>query len=242
MARQWLRRFGSLFDFFLVKACPLCQRPATTGILCQACDRQLRQSAWKDWELAQPTPVFTWGRYEGTLKRALSALKYEGHLDLAQPLGSWLAEAWLNHPQTDRVQSKFQSRRQLVAIPIPIHAEKLRQRGFNQAETIARAFCEVLDLSLIPNGLIRTRATTAQFGLSVADRQQNVSGAFQVAQHLKRGADRRQAVIVDDIYTTGATVRSAVSTLEAVGIPVVAIAVVARPPKQTLSRSAPIQE
>ncbi|MEB5004810.1 hypothetical protein RXP00_29910, partial [Pseudomonas aeruginosa] len=76
-------------------------------------------------------------------------------------LGHWLGQTWLN------LQLASQS---LIVVPIPLHTDKQKQRGYNQATLLAESFCEISGLKLQHNGLERMRATEAQFGLSAAER------------------------------------------------------------------------
>ncbi len=196
----------------------MCDRPADR-ILCRYCYRQLQDS-----QLPQPDrywqgdlPLFAWGKYEGSVKQAIGKLKYDGHRSIADLYGELLAQSWQI--------SSLPLPKKLTIVPIPLHPEKLSARGFNQAESIARSFCQVtgdrLDLSLH-----RTRSTVAQFGLSRSARQENVAGAFALASSsvLKPGAT---VLLIDDIYTTGATVRSAADVLRSMQINVCGVAVVA---------------
>jgi ComF family protein len=206
-------------NLFLKSNCPLCDRTADY-ILCRYCQRQLQDSQlttpdryWHD-----DFPLFAWGKYEGAVKRSIGKLKYDGNREIADLYGEWLANSWQ--------QAKFIALLpKLIAVPIPLHPEKIATRGFNQAELIARSFCQTtgykLDLSLQ-----RTRSTVAQFGLSKSARQENVAGAFAIdpKSQLQPGAT---VLLIDDIYTTGATVRSAADVLSARQINVCGVAVVA---------------
>ncbi len=115
-----------------------------------------------------------------------------------------------------------------MVVPIPLHASKQKQRNYNQAALIAQSFCQTTGLKLKLNGLARVRETEAQFGLSVSERQNNLAEAFAVEQefHRRRFSDV-PVLLVDDIYTTGATARSAVQTLRQCGIVVLGLAAVA---------------
>jgi ComF family protein len=156
--------------------------------------------------------------YGGALKRALAALKYDKKTQIARPLGFWLAEAWLNF--------SFASSQPIVT-PIPLHATKLSDRGFNQAELIARSFCQVTGLKLRSQGLERTRHTLRQFELSGKEREQNLAGAFQLGSDFIHHRPLRPVLILDDIYTTGATARSAAQTLHQAGIEVYGVVAIA---------------
>jgi ComF family protein len=161
-----------------------------------------------------------WGRYEGALKRAIAALKYNNAPQLARPLGQALAQVWLASPMA-AVKS-------VTVVPIPMHSEKQKQRGFNQAELLAAAFCDRTGLPLQRHGLVRIRATEAQFTLASAQREQNLAGAFQVNSSLLQQRSVQKVLLLDDIYTTGATVRSAVEALQHHQIPVLGVAAIAK--------------
>jgi ComF family protein len=216
---NWTDTLKGFFNLFLKSNCPLCQRPAERE-LCRYCHRQLQgcQLAnpgqfWQD-----PMPVFVWGAYGGTLKRAIAAMKYENHPELARPLGHWLGDAWRN--------GKGAAGAQVTVVPIPLHAAKLKKRGFNQAQLLAQYFCEVTGLPLERNGLQRVRETEAQFSLSAAEREENLAGAFTVGKGF-RHRHSRSVLLLDDIYTSGATVRSAAQTLRSAGISVCGVAAIA---------------
>lgn len=210
----------SLLNLFLQSHCPLCQR-STSQEICDNCARQLQKcqrqdsiSLWKE-----PLPIFCWGEYGGIVKRAIAVMKYENQPQIARPLGQWLGESWLlNSPKRDS---------QTVVVPIPLHASKLHQRKYNQAALIAQSFSEITGLKLKLNGLTRVRQTQAQFGLSVSGREQNLKTAFAVGQEFRHSPPNVPVLLVDDIYTTGATARSAVQTLREYGIVVLGLVAVA---------------
>ncbi|BAZ48016.1 hypothetical protein NIES4103_06210 [Nostoc sp. NIES-4103] len=209
-----------LLNLFLQSNCPLCQR-ITPDDLCQYCAKQLQSCHHKDptslWQ--KPIPVFAWGMYGGSLKRAIAVMKYENQPQIARPLGQYLAEAWLlNLPSNER---------QLVVVPIPLHASKQKQRGYNQAALIAQSFCQVTGLKLKQNGLQRVRETKAQFGLSASERENNLAEAFAVGPELRDRYLNTPVLLMDDIYTTGATANSAVQTLRQCGFTVLGLAAVA---------------
>jgi ComF family protein len=201
-----------LLDFFLKPNCPLCDRPTSTT-LCIYCDRQLQSEQLSD-PLQNTTPfILAWGNYSGNLKRAIAQCKYHNHPQLGYHLGELLGQTWAVVPP---------SKSQIIAIPIPLHPDKQRHRGFNQAELIAKGFCNHTGISL-NRSLLRIKSTEAQFQLNPADRQQNLTNAFQLKPgHKLQG---RSVILVDDIYTTGATIRAASHTLQNAGVDIVGIAV-----------------
>ena len=164
-------------------------------------------------------PVWIWGRYDGLLKRSIAALKYENSPEIAQFLGEELAKGWFN-----RAESTLD---QLVVVPIPMFPEKQKKRGFNQAELIARSFCQVTGLPLKPEGLKRIRDTKPQFQLSVQDRQANLKDAFGLGKAFQHRHPHKKVILIDDIYTSGATIKTAIRTLKRANIKVAGVIAVA---------------
>lgn len=214
--------FGSFLDLFLQSNCPLCQR-STQAELCQYCQRQLQRCQLPNpsqfWE--GELPVLAWGAYGGILKRAIAVLKYENQPQLAQPLGSWLGEAWLKSPVAATPQK-------LIVVPIPLHPKKLQQRGYNQAELLARSFCDMTGLRL-QLGLERVKTTEAQFSLSQSQREENLANAFGVSKNFRLPHPKTPVLLLDDIYTSGATARSARLALQHQGIRVYGMVAIATP-------------
>ncbi|MBW4420503.1 MAG: ComF family protein [Myxacorys californica WJT36-NPBG1] len=214
-------RLDSVFRLFLKSACPLCQRPTSTEF-CLYCQRKLDQQRFANssqfWH--ESPHVFTWGSYGGALKRAIAQLKYEHRSDLAVPLGRQVAQAWLTSPIRREIQP--------IIVPIPLHPERQRQRGYNQAELLAREFCNLTGCRLQAHALQRTQATEALFKLSATDREQTLNGAFELGKAFQRPAQSTPILLFDDIYTSGATVRSAMQTFRRYEIGVRGVIVLAK--------------
>ncbi len=216
MLQKWLNAFLNLF---LKPNCPLCNRPADAQ-LCYDCERQVLRCQFRCGpQLRQGVPVFVWGEYKGTLKRAITTMKYQNHPEIAQPLGFWLGQTWLKVGKS--------SLNQVVVVPIPMFPEKQKKRGFNQAELIGRSFCQVTGLPLKSKGLERVRQTEAQFSLSAKQRQENLKDAFCLGSDFKGGRSRNPVLIIDDIYTTGATVNTAIEVFKKHKIQVVGVIAIA---------------
>jgi ComF family protein len=222
--RKWTGLVKSFLNLFLKSNCPLCQRPAA-GEFCPYCHKQLQRCQSTDpgrfWHSEQR--VFVWGEYGGALKRAISALKYDGNPQLAQPLGGWLAEAWLSFPEL--------AIDNLTVVPIPLHQEKLKERGFNQAELLAESFCELTGLPLQRHGLERVKNTQALFALTPRQRQAEMKNALSLGKDFRRRRPRDRVLLVDDIYTSGTTVKSAIQILKLSGISVYGTVALATPNK-----------
>jgi ComF family protein len=124
-----------------------------------------------------------------------------------------------------------------VIVPIPLHPSKLRQRGFNQSEMIARAALKLkpagLDLTIRPHALERRRPTASQTGLTRHQRQENVRAAFAVARPEEIAG--RQVLLVDDVFTTGTTASECARVLRRAGAVRVWVATVARTMKSEVT-------
>lgn len=222
--RKWTGLVKSFLNLFLKSNCPLCQRSAA-GEFCPYCHKQLQRCQLTDpgrfWHSEQR--VFVWGEYGGALKRAIAALKYDGNPELAKPLGGWLAEAWLSFPEL--------AIDNLTVVPIPLHQEKLKERGFNQAELLAESFCELTGLPLQRHGLERVKNTQALFALTPLQRQAEMKNALSLGKDFRRRRPRDRVLLVDDIYTSGTTVKSAIQILKLSGISVYGTVALATPNK-----------
>jgi len=146
-------------------------------------------------------------------------LKYDQVHPAASVLGHMLASAI----------AKLELSGDVLVVPVPLHASKRRQRGFNQAELIAHSALKVVGhqrFQLVTNVLERVRPTAAQIGLTRNQRQENIRGAFKVA-HLSK-VSGRELLLVDDVMTTGTTAAECARVLRRARAEKVWVATVAR--------------
>jgi len=185
--------------------CPVCERPAIDGATHPKC--RTRYS---------PDGLTGFFRYKGVMRTAVKTLKYRLVSDLAPELVSLIPDAACDSLR--RVSSA-------VIVPIPLHASRLRSRGFNQAQLLGALLSARLHIPIRTDMLRRTKPTAPQAGLvKRQERLANTRDAFAVVK--KNGITH--VFLIDDVFTTGATLRSAASVLKRAGVHTVWGIVIAR--------------
>jgi ComF family protein len=204
--------------------CPSCLAAIQPlpGPRCQRCHTQIsspgicRQCTYRPLSLSGLRAV---SAYQEPLRACIHALKYDGNRRLAEPLGALLAQVYVVYGlQAD------------IIVPVPLHSERERQRGYNQSHLLARVCADHLRIPLNSACVIRIRPTQAQAHLTASERQQNVAGAFGCAPAFATETlHGRRILLIDDVCTTGATLESCAAPLFAAGAASVWGLVLARP-------------
>jgi len=176
--------------------CAACDEPLPrVAAFCVACAEAVVEAPAG--ELSGLDGFAAFGLYGGPLAVAIRRLKYEGRTDLAVPLGGL----------TMRASARFENVEAMV--PVPLHPVRLAERGFNQSALIARAL-RGRGWGFSPGWLRRARETPAQAGLSREERAKNLEGDVFAARSAVAG---RSILLVDDVATTGATLRACAQAL-----------------------------
>ena len=151
--------------------------------------------------------------YEGPLRELIHLYKYSGMKPLGRRLAGYMERAIPQEELFDAV------------VPVPLHWRKRLNRGFNQAELLARCLAKRRGLPVL-NALRRSRATEVQAGLANASRRRNVAGAFAVRPRVN--VSGAKILLIDDVMTTGATAAACAAALKRAGAKSVSLLTVAR--------------
>ncbi len=177
------------------------------------------QGARCDACLADP-PNWTAGTaalaYSGAARRIVLAFKHGDRLDLAPTLGAWMVRSL-----------PAQLRAADMAVPVPLHTTRLMTRGYNQAAALGAVVARESGIAWHRDLLIRDRRTKPLKGLGREERQNMVHGAFRLRPE-QPDITGRTILVVDDVMTSGATLRAATHTLQQAGAKKVFVAVLAR--------------
>jgi ComF family protein len=183
------------FPFIRGPLCPRCGIPFVSregaDHLCSSC--MIKDPAY---DTARAVGV-----YDGTLKQAIHQFKYNNRSLLAAPLGELLA----------RHGRELLAGGYDVILPVPLHARRIRQRGFNQSLALARRVGSLWGVAVAAEGLARTRWTDPQTMLPERQRLRNVRGAFSCDA---AAAAKKRVLVVDDVYTSGSTVNECAKVLK----------------------------
>jgi ComF family protein len=184
---------------------PLCDRlgiPLPGGVA--ATGRILSAAALADppdYDRARAVAHFT-----GALRPLVHRLKYNDRQDVRALFGNWLTEA--GRGLTDDAD---------VLIPVPLSRSRLLWRRFNQAALLAGEVSRQTGVPMEPLALVKRKSTKPQVGLTRAQRQENVGGAFAISKQRRHLIEGRNVVLVDDVITTGATVSACARVLRRAG-------------------------
>jgi len=171
--------------------CPKCGRPQASGIVCPNC-----------WQIqTEIDGIRSLFRFDDIIRKAIHQLKYRNLKAISPCLAELLADYLISNPLPGE-----------ALICVPLHPRRLRERGYNQSNLLARRLSERIDLPVIENCLIRVTQTQPQVrAADVEERRRNVADAFMCRDERVNG---RQIILVDDVCTSGATLESCAVALK----------------------------
>jgi ComF family protein len=206
------------------ESCPVCQKPSydhKTAPICTECWQSIQpyngqkcrkcgKPLFSDistvcGECIKDEPAFrsarSFGLYDGTLRKAINLFKYHNIKRLSKPLSEIILR--IRIPRVDAV------------LPVPLYKKRLRQREFNQSALFAKYIAKNLGITLLLDCLVKIKDTMPQVGLSSKDRLKNIRKAFGIKD--KKLIEGKKVLLIDDVITTGATVRECSRALKKAG-------------------------
>lgn len=177
---------------WLPESCPRCALPSPGSLTCAQCKTTTSP-------LNRTHAAFAYGF---PVDRLINHLKHHGKTSLAQDLASLLC-------------NRLPAMQSGTLVPVPLHPQRLRERGFNQAEVLARQLATLTRRPVTSHLLTRTRATTRQQTLDADTRKGNLQGAFSINKAIVPPA---HVILIDDVITTGSTIQEIAVTLKAAGV------------------------
>lgn len=201
---------SSLLDIFFPRTCAGCNNSLSTGenLICTDCLYQMPKTGfWNENE--NPVARIFWGRVYlqnvssflhfqkgGRLQNIIHNMKYKNIKEIGTFLGKLYGYELKNIPNSNVD----------LIIPVPLHKSKLRKRGYNQSEYIARGISEVLNLPVNTNSIERYIASDSQTRKSRFERWENVKNVFKIVE--PQSFIGKHVLLVDDVITTGATLEA----------------------------------
>lgn len=197
---------NDFIDLVFPNCCPGCDQPLVSGEvhLCTSCELDLPLYAANEHILhyfagrlkLTEARAFMKFYHGGIAQNLLHHIKYKGD----QGLGEYLGKMFIQHLQKEAVYNDVE-----VIVPVPLHKSKLRARGYNQSEVVARGMAEILGVTVDSSSILRTKKSETQTKKNRADRWQNVTGIFEVTGDNLQG---KHVLLIDDVITTGATLEA----------------------------------
>jgi len=188
--------------------CPNCQGrvPHIVEPFCQKCGIPVRKTGLCEKCQVEP-PLYrvmrSWAVFDSPVQNALHAIKYRRNVGLADSIAVQLVD-FVRSLRWDID----------IVIPIPLGRQRLKERGYNQVGLVARPLAYELSINYVPDAIWKSRETRSQVGLTVSQRRENVSNAYQANPSV---VNRKSILLMDDVATTGSTISACTDALLSAG-------------------------
>jgi ComF family protein len=216
-AHHWSRAF---FDILYPPSCVGCGETGTDW--CKTCEKSLRRisrpicahcgsplprnqiECFKCTDFPENLRIRSYAYYEGPLLKAVLHLKYRPNQQLAEAMGKWLVELAIEEGMEAD-----------IILAVPLSKKRMKHRGYNQVDLITSHMAKQLGITREKKALKRIRETKSQVGLDPINRHLNVQNAFQANHEI---LENQRVFLVDDLFTTGATMLACTGALQKVGV------------------------
>ncbi len=208
-------------DFVFIHECEICHQHLDDKriIICRDCFQKIERANPIDLErsftIKFGNPNFINKAFscfhfkeESIIQTLIHELKYQNKRSIGILLGEVIGQLIKNDPDFSAAD---------ILVPVPLHKIRLRERGYNQSELIAKGVSNATGIKVIKNLLVRTRNTETQTKLNLEERKENVKDAFFVNGKYKSFVIDKKVIIVDDVITTGSTINECAKALAQAG-------------------------
>lgn len=215
-----MRLFKNIRDFFFPRICICCGETLSSEEegLCMGClsslpftslynlpQNEMERMFWGVFPIERATSLCYYSK-GGMMSDVLHGMKYHGREKLCYTMGRIMAVELKDSGFFDGID---------CLIPVPLHKERLRQRGYNQSEVLASGISSCINIPLDTDSIIRTHNNVTQTHKSGFERWQNTGGLFELSERTT-GLEGKHVLIIDDVLTTGATISSCIDALKGV--------------------------
>lgn len=223
--------WSDLLDFFFPRMCLCCGKKLLLHEegLCLRClsdlpkthildsaGNEMETRMWANPNLCRASSLYYYVK-GGNVSRILHGMKYQHRKALCEQMGRLIATELKPTHFFDGID---------CMIPVPLHPARLRQRGYNQSELLCRGIQQIVNIPLVTDALVRTHNNTTQTHKSSSERWRNTQGLFKVTEKSEK-LKHKHILLVDDVFTTGATLSAcitALSTVESIQASIVTLA------------------
>lgn len=195
----------SLLDWIYKKKCYFCRSSNDCVRMCSKCFEEMEHLPVRVNRVIDKKPVHCAGVYSKHLQKLIRGLKYHNQSDLALYLAKFMQQYWELSGEMNNYQ----------VVPVPIFAKREKQRKYNHMNLVAEEFCRISGCTYNPDLIKRTRDTKPQYKLKKAERELNLSGAFEI---IEENLLPMKILIIDDICTTGSTFEEMIKEFKKYGI------------------------
>lgn len=203
--------FDAVVNFIYPHFCVVCKNrlEPELNLICQECWQSLPRLKHVEADLKSPhiTRFLAIWEFNDAIQRLIHEIKFFGKKSLAKPIGEELAK-------TVSAESEFMAADWVI--PVPLHRTKLRERGFNQSLLLSEQISERTGIPVNEKALRRIRYTKPQSKLTAIERDWNVRGAFKVKNSDELAG--KKVILVDDVLTTGSTMKACAEALKSAGV------------------------
>lgn len=201
-----LKFFIQLLDWLYLKKCYFCKSTKENTFMCQNCYDEIVVLFNEKPEFYEKCPVFSASIYEKNVLKMIRAMKYYGQKELC----FFAAKILWEFIQTTELKSK-----KFVIVPVPLHKDRLKKRKYNHMELVAKELSLISGAEINTKIVERAKNTKPQYKLSLKERSDNLKNAFKI--NIEK-YNNEELLIIDDIKTTGATLKEIFKELKKSGI------------------------